>query len=89
MKNLFLLIPLVAGCAYITGTRTAPDGSRLSITSSRLLWSSEGVKSSVTDSNGLSFTLEVQKSNPDAQAIGAVAEGVAKGLAQGTTGLKP
>jgi predicted small secreted protein len=77
---------LLSGCNTISGERTAPDGSRLAIRSTRILWSSEGIKSSVQDANGLSFTLQVDKSNPDAQAIGAVSEGVARGLASSVTG---
>jgi hypothetical protein len=79
---------LVSGCAHLSGERTATDGSRLAIRSTRILWASEGIKSTVTDANGLSFTLSVDKSNPDAQAIGAAAEGVARGLA-GAAGKPP
>lgn len=83
-----LLIGLVAiaaltGCSVTKGIRVAKDGSTLAVTNRRLLWNSEGVDFTVKDTNGFAVSLSIQKSNPDAQAIGAVAEGVAKGLAKG------
>jgi hypothetical protein len=66
------------GCSAISGTRK-PDGT-LTITSHRLLWASEAIDFSVADTNAFKTTLKVQKSNADAQALGAIAEGVAKGL---------
>lgn len=71
------------GCSSVYGTRTLPDGSQLKISSHRAFWASEGIKASTKDKAGFEFSLEVQKSNPDAQAIGAVAKGVAEGIAAG------
>jgi hypothetical protein len=89
MKNL-LLVFLVAlsaalsSCSVTSGTRK-PDGT-LAIYNQRFLWSSEGIKTSVKDSNnatnGLEFTLEVQKSNPDAAAIHEVFSGVGSIMGQ-------
>jgi hypothetical protein len=77
-----------SGCSSINGSRELADGSRLRISANRFFWSSEGVETSVTETNGLKFTLSVQKSSVDAAAIGAVASGVAQGLAAGATGIK-
>lgn len=69
---------LGAGCSAISGTRK-PDGT-LTITSHRLLWSSEAIDFSVADTNQFKAGLKVKKSNVDAEALSAIAEGVAKGL---------
>lgn len=69
------------GCAFIEGTRYV-DGT-MTVRSSRLLWASEGIDFGVTDTNGFTTHLKVERSNPDAQAIGAVAEGAARGAVQG------
>ena len=76
----------LAGCVQVTGTRK-PDGT-LNIATHRFLWASEGITFQTSEnSNGVfSTTLAVQKSNADAQALGAIAEGVAKGVA---SGVKP
>ncbi len=74
----------LTGCNTVTGTRKAPDGSILTITSSRLLWASDGVDFGLQDTNGVTIKLAVQKSSPDLQAIQAVAQGVAAGIANGT-----
>lgn len=77
---------LASGCSSTSGVRVLPDGSKLAISNLRLLWASEGIKATTKDLQGFEFSLEVNKSNPDAQALGAVAEGVAKGIA---TAAKP
>ena len=80
MKKLSLFILLViTGCSVTTGERK-PDGT-LAVHNYRLLWASEGINFTTASSNGFTATLSVQKSNPDAQSIGAVAEGITKGLA--------
>jgi hypothetical protein len=71
---LLLLATLLSGCAFVKGTRGS-DGT-LSISSQRLLWASEGIDFSVTESNRLTATLKVQKSSPDAQSIHEVFTGV-------------
>ena len=80
-KLVILPLLLLAGCVQVSGHRS-PDGA-LTISTHRLLWSSEGITFTTSSAADGKFvtTLTVQKSNPDAQAIGAVAEGVAKGLA--------
>jgi hypothetical protein len=78
----------LAGCSSISGTRELPDGSRLRISANRLFWASEGVETTVADTNGLRFTLSVQKSSVDSAALSAVAAGVAQGIAAGATGVK-
>lgn len=81
-----VVIVTMAGCSSTRGRRTTKDGSVLTVSNHRFFWASEGVDFTVRDTNGFSASLSIQKSNPDAQAIGAVAEGVAKGLA---AGVKP
>jgi hypothetical protein len=76
-----LAIACLAGCVQVSGTRK-PDGT-LQVSTHRFFWSSEGINFSTTSaSNGnFSTTLSVQKSSTDAAALGAVAAGVAQGLA--------
>lgn len=78
MKRLLLLLPLLAGCAHISGERT-PDGT-LKLTTTRFLWSSQNVQFSLTDGTNMVVTLKASKSNSDSEALGAIAEGVARGL---------
>ncbi len=80
LLGLLLGLFVLSGCAYVTGTRQAPDGSVLRISSVRWLWQSEGVNFTLSDTNGVRVGLSLAKSNPDAAAIGAAAEGVARGL---------
>lgn len=81
-----LSLGLVAvGCVSINGTRTAPDGSVLTIKTTRFAWASEGINFTLQDTNGFKTTLAVQKSTVDSAAIGAVAKGVAEGMAAGVT----
>lgn len=82
---LAIAVSLLAGCAHITGARRAPDGSVLAISSTRFLWDSEGVNFTLTDTNGISVGLGVTKSNPDADAIKAIADGVSAGLGRAAT----
>jgi hypothetical protein len=74
---------LVAGCSSIIGSRQLADGSRLTISAQRLLWASEGIDTTVVETNGLSFSLKVEKSNVDSQALGAVTEAAVKAAIQG------
>jgi hypothetical protein len=73
-----IMLLSLCGCSMITGSRTMPDGSVLRVSSVRLLWSSEGIDTT-TEDGALKFGLRVQRSNPDAQALSAVAEGAARG----------
>ncbi|OHD25569.1 MAG: hypothetical protein A2Y38_08000 [Spirochaetes bacterium GWB1_59_5] len=77
---MLIICAALCGCAHIEGTRTAPDGSVLRVVSTRLFWASQDIQFSVTDSNRLTITLTVKKSNADADALGAVAKGVAEGM---------
>lgn len=69
-----------AGCVQMTGTRTimSPDGQpqTLKITSTRFLWSSEGIAAHLTDEAGFIFTLEVKKSTPDQESIAILSAAV-------------
>lgn len=86
MKSLLLSIGLAAlctGCVSTVGSRTLPDGSVLQLRSTRWFWASEGIDVSTHDTNGFVFNLRVSKSNASAEALGAVAEGIAKGMVKG------
>jgi hypothetical protein len=69
-----LLALLLCGCSTIVGTRTK-DGD-LTLTSHRFLWASEGISFSLSDTNGLTTSLKVQKSSSDATSIDAVFNGM-------------
>lgn len=69
---------LLCGCAHIAGERK-PDGT-LTLTTTRFLWSSQNVEFSVSDGTNLVVTLKAKKSQTDAEALSAIAEGVARGM---------
>lgn len=72
------IVLFCSGCSTSRFTRTLPDGSKLSAWNSRFIWSTEGFEMSYSPSN---TTIKLQKANADAQTAGAIAEGVAKGVA--------
>lgn len=76
---------LLCGCAHITGTRTVtgPDGKPqvLTVTSTRLLWVSEGVQATITDDRGFTFTLTASRTSPDQESI-AILSGAVVDLAK-------
>jgi hypothetical protein len=74
---------LLTGCSSITGTRVAPDGSRLLISSHRALWKSERIEFSMKDASGVEVGLKVGKSQPDSKSVEALAAGVAAGVVKG------
>lgn len=80
-----ILVCLVAltGCSHISGERQLPDGSVLRVRTSRFFWSSEGIEATTKDKQGFEFSLKINKSNPNVEAIKAVAEGVAAGAMKG------
>lgn len=69
---------LLSGCAHIAGERS-PDGT-LKLTTTRFLWSSQNVQFSLSDGTNIVVTLRSSKSNSDSEALGAIAEGMARGL---------
>ncbi len=77
------MVLLLTGCSSITGTRSLPDGTTLSVKSYRFFWSSESISAGTEDANGFKFTLTVGKSTTDATTLGAVAKGVAEGITKG------
>ena len=79
MKTPILLISLalVAGCNSTRFDAEKPDGTKLHVRNSRLLWSTEAYSVNIS-SNGAS--LNATKASADAAAFAAIAEGVAKGL---------
>jgi hypothetical protein len=81
LSRLLLVALLFCGCVQVSGTRKS-DGT-LSINTHRFFWQSEGINFTLKDTNNLSVTLSVQKSSVDSTALGAVAQGVAQGLAAG------
>lgn len=83
----FLALLACVGCSSVSGTRSFQDAQgntqTLTIRSKRVLWSSEGITTSTKDANGFEFDLKVSKSNPNVEALSAVAEAAAKGAVQG------
>jgi hypothetical protein len=65
------------GCSVTRGTRT-PDGT-LTVSNYRALWTTEAVNFSLAASN-LTVTLRIGASATDSESVGAVTEGVVKGL---------
>lgn len=79
MKAALLLLALsLTGCVYVSGTRTGPDGSKLTISSTRLLWVSENMTFSTMTDDGVLVELKATKSSSDGEAVAALAE-IAKG----------
>lgn len=72
--SLLILVAMVSGCS--TSYITKGD---LKAYNSRFIWSTEGFEAEFA-TNGTG-RVKIQKSNPDAQTAGSVAEGVARGLA--------
>jgi hypothetical protein len=74
---------LVAACLALTGcstsrvAKTSPDGTKISAFNSRFIWSTEGF--SLTYNTNGSATVTIQRSNPDAETMGKIAEGAARG----------
>lgn len=68
---------ILAGCSVTRGTRT-PDGT-LTVSNYRALWTTEAVNFSLAASN-LTVTLRIGASATDSESVGAVTEGVVKGL---------
>lgn len=84
MKRLLLLAGIavfLSGCSSVQGTRQAPDGSRLTIRSTRWFWKSEAVTFSLTDTNGVRVEMGLGKSGSDSDSIQAISYGAAKGVA--------
>ena len=83
MKRLALpaLLALVAccGCNTITFTRISGTNT-VSVSVSRFLWATESYEASL---DGNSAKLKAMKSTADSAALGAVAEGAARGAAAG------
>jgi hypothetical protein len=75
------LAMVCAGCSTSHVKVESPDGRKMSGFNSRWFWNTEGFSLHSTATN--SFSLEIQKSNPDAESLKAVAEGAAKGAVKG------
>lgn len=75
---------ILTGCSMTSGSRVAPDGSTLRLSTTRFFWASEGVRFVLVDTNGVRVELSFQKSSVDAQAVsaavGAAVEAAAKGM---------
>lgn len=77
MKNILLVgALLLSGCSYTHLRRGEASAVNL-----RCLWQTEGFEFT-SGTNGLT-TIRIQKSNPDAESLKAIAEGAAKGAVQG------
>lgn len=73
-----LLCAVLCGCNTITFTETKPDGTKVEIRCLRALWSSESYEAVLEGRAKLSAS----KSKSDADALGAVAEGAARGASK-------
>lgn len=70
-----MLIALVlTGCVNISGSRTAPDGSRLTINAQRFLWSSQDLCFTTITDDGVTVELKASNSSSDAQSIANLSE---------------
>jgi len=77
----FLLCVLaLTGCSF-----SAMQRGEVKAVNSRWFWSTEGFELDV-ETNGTA-RLRLQKSNPDAESIGAAAKGAAEGTARGLKGF--
>lgn len=74
-----LVLTMCSGCVVVGGQYRAADGSTLRVRTYRLLWMSEAVEFGTTNKD-LSASLRLLNSRPDAQALRAVAQGVAEGM---------
>lgn len=72
------MMVLLTGCNTTVFTMTKPDGTKVSISNGRLLWTSDSYSATLT-TNGAS--LSANKSSTDSTAMAAVAQGVIQGMA--------
>lgn len=77
-----LLMVALTGCNATRFISAKPDGSVVSVSNQRLFWATESYSLIITSNTA---TLKATKANASADAMGAVAEGVARGI---TTGIK-
>jgi len=82
LTYLWLIVPLlfVSGCSMSSYAH-----GDIKITQRRFLWDTTGFEVSQTKGvdGSMTTTLKLQKSNPNAEAVKAVAEGITQGLVQG------
>lgn len=85
----FVLLFLLTGCNTTTFTRVDKDGSRIQVSNIRAFWSSESYDCQLS-TNGTA-RLTATKSNVDAAAIQAAAQGAINGMATAITSgvIKP
>ena len=76
MKTIPLIMVAVAlcGCVNVAGTRTAPDGSKLTIRATRVLWVSQDLSFSTKTEDGTTVTLKAANSRSDVEAVQALGE---------------
>lgn len=78
ITGLLITTLYVSGCSMVSGHRK-PDGT-IVVTSWRFLWKSEAIVFSLASPTNFSAQLSIGKSVTDAQAVGAVTEGVVRAL---------
>ena len=92
MKKVAVLVSLVVATSMLTGCntiefqKTSANGDSLTVRNQRMFWSTDSYEATLGTN---SATLKASKSSVDSVAIGAVAEGVARGLAAGANPVKP
>jgi len=72
-----LLIVTSGGCSYSTITHGTANATNI-----RWFWDTTGFEFDAKTTNG-NVKIKLQKSNPDAESLKALAEGVAKGAVEG------
>ena len=78
-----LLAFAFAGCTHVKGSRTA--NGVLTIDASSFMTSVDGMQFAVTDANGFTTTLDLQKAGMDNQALTTVTGGLLKMAELGAT----
>lgn len=78
LTALLMAAVLITGCCATSYTLKQPGGQEITVKNNRFFWATDSYSVNFS-TNGASIS--VNKSSTDSAAIGAVAEGVAKGLA--------
>jgi len=74
----FSLPLLFAGCAVTTFDATKADGTKVHVTNTRLLWTTDSYAASIANDKA---SLTANKSSVDKEALAAVVQGAVQGAA--------
>lgn len=84
MKKLFIACALcvlcgsITGCAVTTFDATKADGTKVHVTNTRVLWTTDSYAASIAND---SASLSANKSSVDKEALAAVIQGAVQGAA--------